>query len=69
MCECGGLYEAVIASILEPLKQSDNPSVVNPRIAAQAVTNNPHPQQHARTLTFTQRQMLEQNDEMYWDAI
>ncbi|MEQ2256255.1 hypothetical protein ILYODFUR_022450 [Ilyodon furcidens] len=40
MCERDGLYEAVIASILAALKQSDNPSVVNPRTAAQAVTSN-----------------------------
>lgn len=40
MCvrECGALYEAVILSILAALKQSDNPDVVNPRTAAQAVS-------------------------------
>ena len=35
--ECGALYEAVILSILAALKQSDNPGIVNPRTAAQAV--------------------------------
>ncbi len=37
-CECGALYEAVISSVLAALKQSDNPCIVNPRTAAQAVS-------------------------------
>lgn len=50
-CECGALYEAVILSILAALKQSDNPGVVNPRTAAQAVSahtdsTQEHTQQH-----------------------
>lgn len=36
--ECVALYEAVILSILAAQKQSDNPGVVNPRTAAQAVS-------------------------------
>lgn len=38
VCACDALYEAVILSILVALKQSDNPSVVNPRTAAQAAS-------------------------------
>lgn len=37
-CVFGALYEAVILSILAAQKQSDNPGVVNPRTAAQAVS-------------------------------
>lgn len=53
-CECGALYEAVILSILAALKQSDNPGIVNPRTAAQAVSANTdstqgHAQQHTHT--------------------
>lgn len=43
------LYEAVIVSILAALKQSDNPGMVNPRPAAQAVSaHTDSTQEHTR---------------------
>lgn len=50
VCVCGALYEAVIVSFLAALKQSDNPGVVNPRTAAQAVSTHPDSTQE-RTLS------------------
>lgn len=52
--ECDALYEAVILSILAALKQSDNPGIVNPWTAAQALSAILTAHRNALNSTLTQ---------------